>query len=730
MRKIFLQIFFLIVIISLYTNVQAEQPIVSHDMELNFNLDEHILTVVDNFVITHDGSDRINFLINKDFTVKKVYVEKKKAKKKVFDTFDYSLFGAGFDDSDSSYFSRAQMVNVKLKKKFIGLETLHVKAIYSGVVYDTVSTASFSRVNIADQTTGLIGTEGIYLSPETMYYPVTGEGMSVFSVTTNTPADYLTVTDGRLDNNSVKKSKKGDRRMMRWTGTYPADGLYLSGAVWELREDEHNGTKVYGFFFAEDSALSVQYVDASKSYLQMYEELLGKYPYAKFAAVENFFPTGYGMPSWTLLGQAVVRLPWIVDISLGHEVAHNWWGNGVFVDYKSGNWCEGLTTYCADYLYKERKPPYSAKGYRMTVNQDFTAYVTEANDFPLTQFRSREETYTRAIGYGKTMMVYHMLRKYLGEDAFWAGLKKFYNDNLFKFASWADIQSSFESVSGKDLDWYFQQWVEKPGAPELVVSNVSLNEDTSGYAIKFDLDIKGSFKLNVPVVVSYPNKEETHWNLLSEGTHTIELNAIEKPSGIAVDPEFDVFRILSRDEYPASLAEVFGAEKQIIILPTNTDSAMIAAYTTAASSINRNKKAKVMNDIEVTPEILKDASCFIFGTPGENFVYRIMKDAGIQKDKWVSFNESNKSLTLQGNTLQGDNISCMVTLRNPLNKEQSIAVFAAYSAEEITRTAVKLVHYGKYSYLTFDGGKNKQKGSWDIISSPLMHKFKNDPEMN
>jgi hypothetical protein len=96
-----------------------------------------------------------------------------------------------------------------------------------------------------------------------------------------------------------------------------------------------------------------------------YEALHGTYPFAKFAVVENFFPTGYGFPSFTLLGSRVLRLPFIPDTSLRHEVAHCWWGNGVLVDATGGNWCEGLTTYVADYLSKEEHSFEEARGYRL-----------------------------------------------------------------------------------------------------------------------------------------------------------------------------------------------------------------------------------------------------------------------------------------------------------------------------------------------------------------------------
>jgi len=62
-----------------------------------------------------------------------------------------------------------------------------------------------------------------------------------------------------------------------------------------------------------------------------------------------------------------VRLPFIRTTSLGHEVLHNWWGNGVYVDWERGNWCEGLTTFMADYAYKEEEGESAAREMRLVL---------------------------------------------------------------------------------------------------------------------------------------------------------------------------------------------------------------------------------------------------------------------------------------------------------------------------------------------------------------------------
>jgi hypothetical protein len=125
-----------------------------------------------------------------------------------------------------------------------------------------------------------------------------------------------------INGSSEAMTKSG--RAVRYRVQLPAGGVYLR---------------------KPDEALAAKYLEATARNLEMYRGLIGTYPYDKFALVENFWETGYGMPSFTLLGPQIIRFPFILTSSYPHEILHNWWGNSVFVDYASGNWCEGLTAY-------------------------------------------------------------------------------------------------------------------------------------------------------------------------------------------------------------------------------------------------------------------------------------------------------------------------------------------------------------------------------------------------
>ena len=224
----------------------------------------------------------------------------------------------------------------------------------------------------------------------------------------------------------------------RWDSHGAVDEITLVGGPLVVYREAAGAVEALAYLRQKDDALASKYLEATAQYLEMYRGLVGPYPYSKFALVENFWETGYGMPSYTLLGPQVIRFPFILTSSYPHEILHNWWGNSVFVDYASGNWCEGLTAYMADHLIQEQRG--QGEAYRRDTLQKYRSYVKDGRDFPLTEFRSRHSAATEAVGYGKTLMLFHMLRQRLGDDGFRQWAARFYRENRGKQASFSDIR--------------------------------------------------------------------------------------------------------------------------------------------------------------------------------------------------------------------------------------------------------------------------------------------------
>jgi len=160
----------------------------------------------------------------------------------------------------------------------------------------------------------------------------------------------------------------------------PLNEITLAAGKYTEFKDSFNGIGIYAYFFPEDVNLVKAYLENAKRYLKLYNALICKFPYRRFSIVENFYPTGYSRPTYTLLGQQVVRLPFIPRTSLGHEILHQWFGNLVYVDYQRGNWAEGLTTFFADHLYEEEKGGFTKKEREFMetlARQAVEAYINE-----------------------------------------------------------------------------------------------------------------------------------------------------------------------------------------------------------------------------------------------------------------------------------------------------------------------------------------------------------------
>ncbi|HEB84199.1 MAG TPA: M1 family peptidase, partial [Bacteroidetes bacterium] len=425
-------------------------------------------------------------------------------------------------------------------------DSLEFELSYRGVVYDSVRIPSFSRMQIADETSGLIDSRGAFLTPWTGYYPrLAGDAsLARFTTTVEVPPEWAAIAEGNI-------IERGERTVT-FDSAHPLDGTYLVAGPYVVTSRQAGDVEVSTYFYHGSESLAPRYLAATAGYVTRYSDLFGPYAFERFSVVENWFPTGYGMPSYTLLGSQVIRLPFIIGTSLGHEVCHNWWGNGVLVDYKSGNWCEGLTVYCADYLYKTDKGPEAARSYRMNTLRGYADYVVrgDENDMALRDFTERTTPGTRTIGYGKAMMVFHMLHKRVGDEKFWEGLRTLYGQRKFTVTAWSDIFGIFSRIAGESFGWYERQWIDRAGAPQLVLQHPEVTRRGEENIVEFDLSQvqEGDpYRLDIPVrvtTVEGDTIERTLRDVRGRMYHA-RIQVPGTPDRLEVDPGFDVFRVLA-----------------------------------------------------------------------------------------------------------------------------------------------------------------------------------------
>jgi hypothetical protein len=223
-----------------------------------------------------------------------------------------------------------------------------VTLAYGGRIRHDLDSITEGMGRERQSTTGTISPEGVFLDGASGWYPQVPGSLQTFDLEVTLPEGWRAISQGA---GPEREGHAGPA----WSELQPQDDIYLIAGPYTLYREPGPGFEAQVWLRRPDPELAATYLSATRDYVDLYGRLIGPYPYAKFALVENFWETGYGMPSFTLLGPQVIRLPFIIHTSYPHEILHNWWGNGVYVDYQRGNWSEGLTAYLADHLMKEAK---------------------------------------------------------------------------------------------------------------------------------------------------------------------------------------------------------------------------------------------------------------------------------------------------------------------------------------------------------------------------------------
>ena len=535
----------------------------------------------------------------------------------------------------------------------------------------------------------MVSPAGSYLPAASDWYPAT-ERPFRYSVRLSLPVGQRGLVPGRL----VDETTSAGRYRARFEFDHPAEGIELMAGPYVvseklLRRAGGAPLRLRTYFYPDLAALAPGYLADSERYIERYSKLVGPYPFASFSVVASPLPVGFGMPTLTYLGATVLKLPFIRATSLGHEVLHNWWGNGVYVDYSTGNWSEGLTTFMADYAYKEDASPEAARAARLAWLRDYAALPADQQP-SLARFRSRAHGRAAAVGYGKSAMVFFMLRDLIGARAFYAGLREFWRAKRFRTASWSDLQAAFEHSSGRDLAWYFSQWVERAGAPRLRIESAKLSPAPGGTRLKLTFSQSTpAYRLRVPVeLVTGPNTQTRLIDLAHE-RQTVLLRVARAPDGVRLDPELRLWRVLDSEQLPPILREwVLARAPRVAIVSRG------AKFEGAARAVSQ---AFFENPARALP-IAKISG------PGSPVLL-----IGLDAD--VDAALARLGLPARPESLSGRGTAHVWTVRRTAGLPP-VAVVSVRDAASLLSLRRPLPHYGAQSYLIFDGSRATVRGVW------------------
>ena len=521
----------------------------------------------------------------------------------------------------------------------------------------------------------LINPDGIVLLG--LWHPLPDREMR-FSLRAKLPPGFTAITES----DHFPLATEGDVTIAVFS--QPRRNLHLVAAPYAVSSREvRPGLQVHTLFFPEERELAPSYLESAAGYLQRYEQQIGPFPYNHYVIVANRLPTGLGLPTFTLMGRQVLRLPFIRQTSLGHEILHSWFGNSAEVAAAGGNWCEGLTTYLADHAY--RADLGEAVADRKERSVTYLSHVNDNNVIPLAAFSSADHRQpqaeaVRAIGYNRGALLFAELEARLGPEVFTRAIRHFYDRHQGTTADWSDLSQAFSAAAGQDLAAFFTERLERTDIPDLAVEEIDVRQSETGPRLSFHLrqQTEQPFTLQVPVVVTTAAGTSRFTVTTAGGDTPVSLTTDGWPLQFSVDPEYTFLRRLAPAERPPVWSQFLGAEKKLAILQSEAVKTVYQPLLDALADASWT--VKIADEVKVG-ELQGGAVLFL----------------GLD-------HPLSRSLFARPD-LEATGFSLDVR-RHPLNPGQPAVLITSDNREETVATAPKLRHYGRYSRLHFTGGRN------------------------
>ena len=681
----------------------ATKGTLHHNIDVVITPSTHSLIASDILTIPADlAKDGLKIMINSDLTIEKTGGAVNL--KLVAENRNADDLGMDRDnDTEDSIIK----VNVYELSNFAGSDNTITLSMV-GEINNPIQQLGTEYARGFSSSPGLIEDRGAYLAGATYWVPTIEDTLITYELSVTLPETWSSVSQGERKQNEVVDGKHHDQ----WAAPTPTEEIYVIAAEFTQYELPIGNVTAMAYLRTPDDAMANKYLETTAQYMEMYRQMLGPYPYTKFALVENFWETGYGMPSFTLLGSQIIRFPFILHSSYPHELLHNWWGNSVYIDFDTGNWAEGLTAYMADHLVAEQRG--TGAEYRRSTLQRYTSYVDDSTDFPLREFVGRTDGPTEAVGYGKTSMVFDMLREQVGDENFVRSFQRFYRKNKYKVGTWDNIRTAFEETTDRDLKPFFDQWVDGIGAPELAIEKAAQDGDNLTLMLQQNQS-HNAYVLQVPVAIFTTDGITQHTVKMTKRQQVFSLPVKGHVVRVEVDAHFNLFRRLHWAEIPPSLGAAFGAEKVTIVLPTRTTPELNSRYSKMAALWSERGNVKIIkdSDIDILPA---EGAIWVFGS-GNKF-YGMVKHSLTGYDASIG----DTTVVLGGKELAMSDNSTIIAVRHKDDPEVVVVGLTVHSDAAVAGLARKLPHYGKYSYLAFSGDEptNSAKGQWPAVGSPLV----------
>lgn len=525
--------------------------------------------------------------------------------------------------------------------------------------------------NIASQE--ILGLRDNFITEDEIYltsnwYPEL-KGVGLYDLKVNLPSGYNVISEADI----IDKKSNGDKDEFLLKKDKPIDKINFFITKLNKYAEIYKDINIYLYSNILDKRRN-NILNTIKSSIDFYSVYFGNLPNKNLNILETVSGYSFSSSGIILFNKDITQSKEKIEEYFVMNLLSQWFGGFVYVDESGGDWSKGLSLFLFGKYYK--KPD---KYFFKNLLLDYSNYINPVDEKPLKDFKDKDEVIFRNISYIKGAFVFNMLENILGKEYFIEGLRRLISQYAYKIASWNDLKKSFEAISNKNLNDYFEVWLNRKGAPLIDIQNASFIISEGMPSVTFDFVQKEQeFIFNIDLIIKTDKTQISRILEINKERQRFTIPVEGEPLELILDRDYKVFRRFTKEEYPVAISGFLGDTKKLIV---KTNGHPESSEFIKLLNLNENKEK---DEADITDEDITSHSLIIFLKEESFLLKRLFGDIEDIKTK--------------------DDCFDVIVKRNPLNPSKVIIIFSG-NPKHISNDFIKDINqFRKFSFIRFKDG--------------------------
>ena len=361
------------------------------------------------------------------------------------------------------------------------------------------------------------------------WYPVIARLPATATITTTAGPGFTALAQGEL----ISSEQVPGGTKSTFHNSVPVSYFSLDIGRYTVTSRKAGAHMLSVYLLDPSSSLAKQCLNTTEKALAYYESHFGSFPYTRYGIVQTHGVSSMALEAYSFATFGPHTLPELIP----HELSHTWWGGRIPCTYTRSMWNEAFADYSDDLFQRSLGRPVRPAADKTVAERRKIAHAFDA--LPLGLACDTNNGTQSTIGYDKGCRVLLLLEYELGMDTMLKCASTFLSDHRSgDAAEWVDFESTVDRVTKSDYRWFFREWLDLAGLPNVRFENVSVKDSPAGKVVVADIVQAGTpYKLSMDCKVSTRTRGSLVSRQTIEGPRTrLEIPVDSAPVTMTLDP--------------------------------------------------------------------------------------------------------------------------------------------------------------------------------------------------